>query len=52
MFNALSFNLVPGGFQFAIAGGFDIAVAWSVVLITYIAVHLGSKLMRILPKRR
>ena len=52
MFNALSFNLVDGGWQFAIAGGFDLAVSWATCFFTYVSIHVGSKLWKYLPKKK
>jgi len=49
--NALSFNFIEGGWQFAIAGGVDIAVSWATCFVTYAGVHVGSKLWKYFPRK-
>jgi hypothetical protein len=51
MFEAISFRLVPGGWQFAIAGGFDLMVSWLTCFAIYVSVHLGSKVFRMCRKK-
>ena len=52
MFNALSFNLVDGGFEFAIAGGFEIALSWATCFFVYAGTHVSSKFRKLLPKKK
>ncbi len=50
--NIFSFNFINGGWQFAIAGGFDIAVSWATCFITYVGVHISWTLKKHLPKKK
>ncbi|RKX99128.1 MAG: hypothetical protein DRP55_07765 [Spirochaetes bacterium] len=49
---AVSFNLVDGGFEFALRGGFEIALSWATCFFTYAGTHLSSKVYRLIPKKK
>jgi hypothetical protein len=52
MSSPITFQIVSGGFNFAVAGGFSVALSWLTCFISYAGIHLGSKVVRVYRKHK
>jgi len=50
--DAFSINLVSGGWEIAIVGGFDLAVSWATCFFVYMGADVGWKLRKYILKKK
>jgi hypothetical protein len=48
----VSFEFVSGGFEFALKGGFEIALSWATCFFMYAGTHISSKVYKLIPKKK
>ena len=46
MISPISFNFIPGGFDFAVNGGFNLTISWLGCFLVYAGTHLTPKIVR------